>query len=778
MGAGKNNSRALPNKQKSGGTRTLYTGANSRNLSKNELGGVIFGCKNYTYDECVENKIFGLPAPHISYVRNVTPGLALFLFNYSSRKLHGIFEAASHGQLNINPFAWITNEGTETTPFPAQVRISFQRQCRPLYEEEFKPIIARNYYTDRLFCFELDKTQTTKLIQLFISSSVPEPKPQQPKTVKMTNVAAAKKNNKFGILSSHETEDDTEELDPPESSGWPDLKQTAYSSASGNIDVKWEYPSSGHDTNWYLPEPLGLVIAKTDSSLQESWDELGKHERKDSLVAAHSSASGNIDVEWQYPSSGQDTNWLLPEPSGVVIGKADSSLQESWQDLEKHESKDPCVEVHTQDSWSDYTNMPQSESLPYLGVEAGVSIDTESELVKVDTDALNCNKEDVISDNTSEPMEKNEDLPKIDTIATSSEVEADLKSSTHESIIIKLMHEVEELKVTQLQQKQKIEFLEQAYKGLCTGTIPTHASDHMDIKNSKSASLPSDDNVFIVGGYDGCSWLPELSSYSPSLDHIIQLCPMTFTRTYNGIAQLNGELYVFGGTGTGTHNKEWFDTVELYKPTYNQWFQRPSLNKPKGSLAGASLGEKIYAIGGGSGSECYSEVEVFDINNDRWIFTEPMLEKRFAPAATTINGAIYVAGGYDGRVYLRSVERFDPREKAWTAVASMNSKRGCHSLVTFNEKIYAMGGHNGTEMVSTTEVFDPRTGSWAMDEPMHFARGYFGSFVHGGKIYVLGGVMDKVILNRVECYEEGLGWRNAGLAGAGRRCFFSAIVMK
>lgn len=63
----------------------------------------------------------GLPAPHFSYVKNIEPGLPLFLFNYSDKKLYGIYEAASSGKLNINPYGW-TVDGAEKTKYPAQVR--------------------------------------------------------------------------------------------------------------------------------------------------------------------------------------------------------------------------------------------------------------------------------------------------------------------------------------------------------------------------------------------------------------------------------------------------------------------------------------------------------------------------------------------------------------------------------------------------------------------------------------------------------------------------------
>ncbi|MQL91524.1 hypothetical protein Taro_024140 [Colocasia esculenta] len=110
--------------------------------------------------------VAGLPGPHIAYVRNIEPGLPLFLFNYSDRKLHGIYEAASHGQMNIDPYGW-SNNGKERTPYPAQVRIYIKTHCQSLSEAQFKPIISDNYYRPHHFYFELDHTQLQGLLSLF-----------------------------------------------------------------------------------------------------------------------------------------------------------------------------------------------------------------------------------------------------------------------------------------------------------------------------------------------------------------------------------------------------------------------------------------------------------------------------------------------------------------------------------------------------------------------------------------------------------------------------------
>ncbi|KOO29583.1 gda2 [Chrysochromulina tobinii] len=51
----------------------------------------MFGCKNDTYDENMERQIFGLPQQHFATAQKVKDTSALFLFNYNTRQLHGVF---------------------------------------------------------------------------------------------------------------------------------------------------------------------------------------------------------------------------------------------------------------------------------------------------------------------------------------------------------------------------------------------------------------------------------------------------------------------------------------------------------------------------------------------------------------------------------------------------------------------------------------------------------------------------------------------------------------
>ena len=71
--------------------------------------------------------------------------------------------------------------------------------------------------------------------------------------------------------------------------------------------------------------------------------------------------------------------------------------------------------------------------------------------------------------------------------------------------------------------------------------------------------LDHNESIFLAGGYDGKSWLSSLDSYYPSHDVIKSLKPMSCARSYFSAAQLNNDLYIFGG-GSGQDGSEWYDT--------------------------------------------------------------------------------------------------------------------------------------------------------------------------------------------------------------------------
>ncbi|KAM7531432.1 hypothetical protein LguiB_034842 [Lonicera macranthoides] len=141
----------------------------AESLPRNEtVGGYIFVCNNDTMQENLKRQLFGLPPRYRDSVRQITPGLPLFLYNYSTHQLHGVFEAASFGGTNIDPTAWEDKKNPGESRFPAQVRVMTRKVCEPLEEDSFRPIL--HHYDGPKFRLELNIPEAISLLDIFEES--------------------------------------------------------------------------------------------------------------------------------------------------------------------------------------------------------------------------------------------------------------------------------------------------------------------------------------------------------------------------------------------------------------------------------------------------------------------------------------------------------------------------------------------------------------------------------------------------------------------------------
>ncbi|VAI36057.1 unnamed protein product [Triticum turgidum subsp. durum] len=136
-----------------------------------DMAGAIFMSNSETRDHCFNTGVFGLPPEYGPFVANVKQGMPLFLFDYTFRKLYGVFEAASDGGMDISRTAF-RSTGRR---YPAQVCFNIVWKCRPLTEDEFFPAIEENYYISKKFYFDLSYQQVVQLYGLFDKKRVEHP---------------------------------------------------------------------------------------------------------------------------------------------------------------------------------------------------------------------------------------------------------------------------------------------------------------------------------------------------------------------------------------------------------------------------------------------------------------------------------------------------------------------------------------------------------------------------------------------------------------------------
>lgn len=134
---------------------------------KDSLGGAIFGCIDKTYRECVDGLVFGLPASNMRWVKYVASGMPIFLFNYNTKMLHGIFVATTSGQMNINPCGWTSVSNTQETRYPAQVKVKVLERCAAMPERQFSKFIEGAYFAHGKFSYQLTHDEAMALCKAF-----------------------------------------------------------------------------------------------------------------------------------------------------------------------------------------------------------------------------------------------------------------------------------------------------------------------------------------------------------------------------------------------------------------------------------------------------------------------------------------------------------------------------------------------------------------------------------------------------------------------------------
>lgn len=126
---------------------------------------VIIGLASFLLNGSYLVGMIGLPPRYRDSVRQITPGLPIFLYNYSTHQLHGIFEAASFGGSNLDPTAWEDKKCPGESRFPAQVRVITRKICEPLEEDSFRPIL--HHYDGPKFRLELNVPEALSLLDIF-----------------------------------------------------------------------------------------------------------------------------------------------------------------------------------------------------------------------------------------------------------------------------------------------------------------------------------------------------------------------------------------------------------------------------------------------------------------------------------------------------------------------------------------------------------------------------------------------------------------------------------
>ncbi|KAJ7527289.1 hypothetical protein O6H91_16G047000 [Diphasiastrum complanatum] len=148
---------------------------NDKEMPTAQLGGYIVVCNNERMPEDIERYLLGLFCRTQERMRAKNPRPPYFLYNCSTRRLYGVFEASNEGGLSLEPHAWESKDSRKNgrpyaSRYPAQVRVHMHQLRCPLEDDDFSFMPFNDDATK--FRSELSQSEVEKLLRKFgVSSS-------------------------------------------------------------------------------------------------------------------------------------------------------------------------------------------------------------------------------------------------------------------------------------------------------------------------------------------------------------------------------------------------------------------------------------------------------------------------------------------------------------------------------------------------------------------------------------------------------------------------------
>ncbi|XP_055808476.1 uncharacterized protein LOC129877024 [Solanum dulcamara] len=619
---------------------------NFRNLPRDQLGGVIFGCTNDTIRECLEQQLVGLPGQHIVYVKNVNPGLPVFLFNYTDKKLHGIFEAASSGQMQINPYAW-SPDGSEKTKYPAQVMIRVRLHCEPLPKDKFRPIIANNYYKKNLFWFELDHAQSNKLISRLSSHAyAPSSTPHYP-APRRSIIQGSPANNKIAENRSFVPQD---------------------------LENK---SSSSIDSQAALDEKNFIYMKLKEIALDREWPTLSRN--------GHPEESTNAGISYNDVSIGQ-AGFMEPQPPGeekTEDGDCDLADYPPFiaQLLTEVKELKAFKEQHIQEMSGVEKKLANAQEEIKLLKGRCLMLDSPNPSRTLDSENV-VESDDIVYDESiilAGGYDGNKWLPALDLYSPLNDALKSLKPMSSFRSYFAIANLSRELYI-----------FGGKFGRVQYNTVESYnpADDKwtmhpgLNKRNSNLSGATLKDKIFAMGGGNGIECFSEVEMYDPQVGRWIPSRSMWQKRFSLAAAELNGALYAVGGFDGGNY----LATAERFDPREHAWTKIESMSTKRASHALVPLGGKLYALGGFDGSQMMPSIEIYDPRRGTWIIGEPMNYSRGFSTAAVLKESIYVIGGAQSdNETVDTIERYNEGQGWETTSLRALGKRCFSSAIVLEE---------------------------------------------------------------------------------------------
>ncbi|TGD76684.1 malectin domain-containing carbohydrate-binding protein [Hymenobacter wooponensis] len=245
----------------------------------------------------------------------------------------------------------------------------------------------------------------------------------------------------------------------------------------------------------------------------------------------------------------------------------------------------------------------------------------------------------------------------------------------------------------------------------------------VDYERKEGQSALVDGLLYTFGGYYGNLIGTNLTQrYEVATNTWINLAPAPLAVTHMGVAVAGKKVWLIGGF-VGNHPGPVTSAVQVYDTQTNSWSLGPPLPAPRGSGAAAVVGHHLHAFGGllPDRRTDTGDHYVLDLNNIAagWHTAAPLPEPRNHLGGATVGGKIYAIGGQNDHDGTRSIRAFlhvyDPATNAWTRLANLPSNRSHFEpgTIALDGKILIVGGSDNFSDYGDILSYDPATNIWS-----------------------------------------------------------------
>uniref|UniRef100_A0A6B0VDW2 Kelch repeat-containing protein n=1 Tax=Ixodes ricinus TaxID=34613 RepID=A0A6B0VDW2_IXORI len=213
--------------------------------------------------------------------------------------------------------------------------------------------------------------------------------------------------------------------------------------------------------------------------------------------------------------------------------------------------------------------------------------------------------------------------------------------------------------------------------------------------------------VYITGGFDPetrkCGELvASKTTFAYDLETMewSRKADMISARAAHGAIACLDKVYVFGGRGRLGRA---LTSTEVYDPGSDSWKEVTPLDIARMAVGCAVVDDKIFLVGGmtpetGDLHRAVDRVDVYDVHSHTWSAGEPLPKPRAFPGAASVGGKLWLLGGcYDNSepglplVSLRDVDVLEPGG-SWQHRGCTVHSRHAAAVAVADTNIYVIGG--------------------------------------------------------------------------------------